>query len=149
MNILKLFKGAKFDYDQIKDKMLLGIEIFKFLFLTTLIEIGIKPIVSVRKEGYGCLSLVPTCPKNRKNQGFLRSSGVWDSYDQCEHPIPDIPDGRRVLRRDWKNRKHFYFEGTVPDGPRRSGIFRMSVNMKFACLGHRGCLILSLLATKA
>ena len=31
------------------------------------------------------LSLVPTCPKNRKNRGFLRSFDVWDSYDQCEH----------------------------------------------------------------
>ena len=38
------------------------------------------------------LSLVPTCPENRKNRGFLRFSDVWDSYDQCEHPIPE---GRR------------------------------------------------------
>ena len=41
-------------------------------------------------------------------------SDIWDSYDQCEHPIPDVPDGQRFLRRD---RKHFYFEGTVPDFP--------------------------------
>ena len=63
------------------------------------------------------LSLVPTGPKNRKNRGFSRSSDVLDSYDQCEHPIPDIPDGRRLLRRDQKYRKHFYFEGaqTVPN----------------------------------
>ena len=64
------------------------------------------------------LSLVPTCPKNRRNQGFLRFSDVSDSYDQWEHRISDIPDGRRVLRRDLENRKHFYFEGpsqTVPD----------------------------------
>ena len=67
------------------------------------------------------LNLVPTCPKNRKNGGLLRSSDVWDSYDQCEHPILDIPDGRRFLRHDQKNRKHrkhFYFEGTsqtIPD----------------------------------
>ena len=64
------------------------------------------------------LSLAPTCPKNRKNQGVLRFSDVWDSYDQWKHLIPDIPDGRRFLRRDRKNRKHFYFEGssqTVPD----------------------------------
>ena len=30
MNILKLFMGAKFDHDQVKEKMLLGTEIFKF-----------------------------------------------------------------------------------------------------------------------
>ena len=30
--------------------------------------------------------LVPTCPTNRKNRGFLRSADVWDSYDQCENP---------------------------------------------------------------
>ena len=82
------------------------------------------------------LSLVPTCPKNRKNRGFLQSSDVWDSYEQCEHPIPDIPDGRPFLRRDRKNRKHFYFEGTVPDGLRRWRFFMMSVNIKFACLGQ-------------
>ena len=29
--------------------------------------------------------------------------------------IPEIPDGRRFLRCDRKNRNHFYFEGTVPD----------------------------------
>ena len=40
------------------------------------------------------LSLVPTCPKNRKNRGFLPFSDVWDSYDQWEHRIPDIPDGQ-------------------------------------------------------
>ena len=53
-----------------------------------------------------------------KNRGFLRFSDVWDSYNQWEHRIPDIPDGRRFLRRDRKNRKHFYFEGpfqTVSD----------------------------------
>ena len=58
------------------------------------------------------------CPKNRNNLGFLRFSDVWDSYDQWEHCIPDIPDGRRLLRRDRKNRKHLYFDGlshTVPD----------------------------------
>ena len=30
-----------------------------------------------------------------------------------------------------------------------SAIFTMSVNIKFACLGHQGCLILSFLATKS
>ena len=72
----------------------------------------------VTKQRIIYLSLVPTCPKNRKSRGFLRSFDVWDSYDQCEHPIADIPDGRRFLRRDRKNRKHFYFEvlsQTVPD----------------------------------
>ena len=42
-----------------------------------------------------------------------------DSYDECEHEILLVWDGT------------------------------MSVNMRFACLRHRGCLILSLLATKA
>ena len=28
------------------------------------------------------LSLVPTCPRNRNNQGFLRFSYVLDSHDQ-------------------------------------------------------------------
>ena len=62
--------------------------------------------------------MIPTCPTNRKNRGFLRLSDVWDSYDQWEHRIPDIPDGRRFLQRDRNNWKHFYFEGpsqTVPD----------------------------------
>ena len=69
---------------------------------------------SLSFPGFSCFpGLWPPC---RKNRGFLRSSDVWDSYDQCEHSIPDIPDGRRFLRRDRKNRKHFYFEGTVPDG---------------------------------
>ena len=36
-----------------------------------------------------------------------------------------------------------------PRGSPTSAVFMMSVNMKFACLGHRGCLILSLLAAKA
>ena len=63
------------------------------------------------------LSLVPNCPKNRKNRGFLRYSDVWDSYDQWGHVIPEIPDGQRILRCDRKNRNHFYFEGTVPDIP--------------------------------
>ena len=37
VNIFKLFKGAKFDYDQIKEENVSGIEIFNFfLFLTTL-----------------------------------------------------------------------------------------------------------------
>ena len=63
------------------------------------------------------LSLVPTSPENRKNRGFLRYSDVWDSYDQWEYFIPEMPDGRRFLRCDRKNRNHFYFEGTVPDIP--------------------------------
>ena len=83
------------------------------------------------------LSLVPTCPKNRKNRGFLRFSDVSDSYDQWEHRIPDIPDGRRFLRRDRKNRKHFYCEGVHPRRSPTSTSFKMSVDMKFACLGHR------------
>ena len=91
------------------------------------------------------LSLVPTCLKNRKNRRFLRFSDVSNCYDQWEHRIPDIPDGRRVLRRDRKNQKHFYLEGPSPT----SAIFTMSVNIKFAYLGHRGCLTLSLLAIKA
>ena len=70
------------------------------------------------------LSLFPTYPKNRKNQRFLRSPVVWDSYDQWEHSIPDIPDGRRFLRRDRKNRKHLYVEGAVPDGARRRRFLR-------------------------
>ena len=40
-----------------------------------------------------------------------------DSYDQWEHFIPEIPDGRGFLPCDQKNRNHFYFEGTVPDIP--------------------------------
>ena len=63
------------------------------------------------------LSLVPICPKNRKNRGFLRYFDVWDSYDQWEHFIPEILDGRRFLRCDRKNRNHLCFEGTVPDIP--------------------------------
>ena len=93
--------------------------------------------------------------------GILTTSGNTPSQT-C------IPDSKRFLRHDRKNRKHFYFEGSVPDGPRRrrflrwvwtwtllvwdgpqqSGILTVSVNMKFACLGHRRCLILSPLATK-
>ena len=39
MNILQLFKGIKFDYDQRKEENVKGIEIFNFfLFLTTLIN---------------------------------------------------------------------------------------------------------------
>ena len=74
------------------------------------------------------LSLVPTCPKNCKNRGFLRYSDVWDSYDQWEHFIPEIPDGRRFLRCDRKNRNHFYFEG-MPQTSQTSAIFTMSVNL--------------------
>ena len=61
------------------------------------------------------LNLVPACPKNHKNRGFLRSFAVWDFYNQCEHTIPD---GRRFLQHDRMNWKHFYFEGmsqTVPE----------------------------------
>ena len=114
------------------------------------------------------LDLVPTCPKNRKNRGFLRSFDVWDSYDQCEHTISEIPDGRRFLRRDRKNRKHFYFQlsQTVPDvsdfhderehkiclygtvGDDR-GFLRWVWTWILLVLGHGGCLILSSLATKA
>ena len=72
----------------------------------------LKPILAI------FMTYMETRLKNRKNWGFLRFSNVWDSYDQCEDPIPDIPDARQFLRRDRKNRKHFYFEGTsqtVPD----------------------------------
>ena len=31
--------------------------------------------------------------------------------------IVDIPDDRRLLRRDRKNRNHFYFEGTSKWSP--------------------------------
>ena len=61
------------------------------------------------------LSLVPTCPRNRKNWEFLRFSDVWDSYDQWEHRIPD---SQWFLRHDRKNSKHLYFESpsqTFPD----------------------------------
>ena len=51
---------------------------------------------------------------------------AWDSYDQWEHFIPEIPDGRRFLRCDRKNRNHFYFEGTVQTS-QTSAIFTMSV----------------------
>ena len=80
------------------------------------------------------LNLVPTCPKNRKNRGFLRSSDVWDSYDQCEHPIPDIRDGRRFLRRD--RTVVFLLSRYCPRRSPTSAISTMSVNMKFACLGR-------------
>ena len=78
-----------------------------------------ETLTSDTRELFGIVSsLVPTCPKNRKSRGFLRFSDVWNSYDQWEHYIPDFPDGRRFLRRDRKNRKHFYFEGpseTIPE----------------------------------
>ena len=84
--------------------------------------------------------------KNGKNRGFLRSSDVWDSYDQCEHCIPDkVGDFYDVIGR-------IRSISTLKVHPRWSltlAIFTMSVNMKFACLGHWGGLILSLLATKA
>ena len=65
-----------------------------------------------------CSSLLAILPEhNSKNRGFLRYSDVWDSYDQWEHFILEMPDGRRFLRCDRKNRNHFYFEGTVPDIP--------------------------------
>ena len=56
---------------------------------------------------------------NRKNPRFLRFLGQMGtkSYDQWEHFIPEIPDGLRFLRCDWKNRNHFYFKGTVRDIP--------------------------------
>ena len=42
---------------------------------------------------------------------ILRTSGNQAYF------IPEIPDRRRFLRCDQKNRNHFYFEGTVPDIP--------------------------------
>ena len=54
-------------------------------------------------------------PKIYRDLSALGYSDVWDSYDQWEHFIPEIPDGRRFLRRNRKNRNHFYFVGTVPD----------------------------------
>ena len=54
---------------------------------------------------------------------------------QYEHPIPDIPDGRRFY--DLIGRIGSI--STLKVHPRRSptsAIFRMSVNMKFACLGR-------------
>ena len=50
---------------------------------------------------------------------FYDLPDVCECYEQCEHPIPDIPDNGRFLRRDCKNRKHFYCESTsqtVPGG---------------------------------
>ena len=40
-------------------------------------------IVLKTMKGFRTFNLVPTCPKNRKNWGILRSSDVWDSHDQC------------------------------------------------------------------
>ena len=76
------------------------------------------------------LSLVPTCLKNRKNRGFL---DAWDFHDQWEHRIPDNPDIPDVIGR-------IRSLSTLRVHSRRfptSTIFTMSVNMKFARLGHR------------
>ena len=63
--------------------------------------------------------IVQMGPKNRKDQEFLQLPDAWVSHDKCEHSfIRVIPDGRRVLRRDRKNRNHFYFKSksqTVAD----------------------------------
>ena len=93
-----------------------------------------KPAFCIVLWSCNYLSLVPTCPNNRKNRGFLRFSDVWDSYNQWEHHIPDIPEGRRLLRRHRKNRKHFYFEG-----PSQT-VFTMSLNLKILLPGTSGML---------
>ena len=51
MNILKLFKGAKFDHDQIKEENVTGFEIFKFFVSDHLKEIdgAAKKQISIQK----------------------------------------------------------------------------------------------------
>ena len=77
---------------------------------------GSNPQKSTQNNGtspYRDIHMQVTPPRG----GFLQYSDVWDSYDQWEHFIPEIPDGRPFLRCDRKNWNHFYFEGTVPDIP--------------------------------
>ena len=96
------------------------------------------------------LSLVPTCPKNHKNRGFLRFSDVSDSYDQCcgntasqtSQTVGDFYDVIGRIRSISTSKVH-------PRQSPTSAIFMISVNMKFACLGYRRCLRSSFLATKA
>ena len=81
-----------------------------------------------------------TCPKNRKNQGIVTISG--NTASQTFQTVGDFYD---VIGRIGSI-------STLKVHPRRSptsAIFTISVNMKFVCLGHRGCLSLSFLATKA
>ena len=52
VNVLKLFKGAKFDYDQIKEENVIKNGNFQFLFLTTLIKTKelLKSLQSIAEE---------------------------------------------------------------------------------------------------
>ena len=83
------------------------------------------------------LSLVPTCPKNLPMSGILTTS--VNTPSQTSQTVGDFYD---VIGRIGSI-------STLKVLSQTSAIFTMSVNMKFACLGHRECLILSLLATKA
>ena len=48
VNIFKLFKGAKFDYDQIKGKMISGIEISNFFVSDHLKQKNVAPCGNFR-----------------------------------------------------------------------------------------------------
>ena len=112
---------------------------------SSLIPPEIEPTNLRLVESHSSISrcAVPTCPKNRENRGFLRFSDVWDFYDLWERHIPDIPDGRRFLQCDRKIGSISTLKVDLRLSPTS-----MSVNMKFACLGHRECLILSFLLPK-
>ena len=66
----------------------------------------------------------PLVPTIVRIGNFYDLPDVRDSYDQCKHPIPDIPDGRRFLRRDWKDLETFLLWRYIPDGPRRQQFLR-------------------------
>ena len=99
---------------------------------------------NVRSEKHS-LSLVPTCRKNRKNWGFSRFTDAWDSYDQWEHRIPD---GQQFLRRDRKNRKHYYVEGPSQTVSNVSDFYD-ECEHEICLSGTSGTLILSFLSAKA
>ena len=73
MNIFKFLKGAKFDYDQIKEKMLSGIEIFN-IFLSDHLKGFNSNINQIKENRKNDLILIMTPEKQDKT---LELSKHW------------------------------------------------------------------------
>ena len=101
------------------------------------------------------LGLVPTCPKNRDfydfpTCGILTTSGNTASRHP-RHPRHPGHPRRSAIFTTWSEESEaFLLWRSIADGPQRQRFLRWVWTWNLPVyMGHRGCLSLSFLATKA